>query len=37
MSTMATRLRAERPLFSTASTAPLGTPVEMVSRVLSAG
>ena len=48
MSTMATRLRAEQPgslnsipvidfLFSTGSTAPLGTPIEMVSRVLSAG
>jgi len=48
MSTMAIRLRAERPgsrnsvpgidfLFSTAFKAPLGTPIEMVSRVLSAG
>jgi len=48
MSTMATTLRAERPgsrnsipgmdfLFNTTSTAPLGTPIEMVSRVLSAG
>jgi len=48
MSTMATRLRAERPgsrnsipgidfIFSAAFTAPLGTPIEMVSWVLSVG
>jgi hypothetical protein len=48
MPTMATRLRAQRPgsrnsipgidfLFFTASTAPLVTPIEMASRVLSAG